>query len=194
MNLFVQKSTTEQLLIEGCRKKHPKAQRELYEKFSGKLFATCLRYIKDETEAEDVLVRGFMKIFEKIDQFHGEGSFEGWIRKIMVNESLQYIRKNKNIYMQVDIENAQYEVNIEAIESQLAADDLLNLICKLPVGYRTIFNLYAIEGYTHQEIADMLQISVNTSKSQLSRARIVIQKELSKISGVELEKQISHEG
>lgn len=193
MNLFVQKSTTEQLLIEGCRKKHPKAQRELYERFSGKLFAICLRYIKDEIEAEDVLVKGFMKVFEKMDQFQGDGSFEGWIRKIMVNESLQYIRKNKNIYMQVDIDNAQYEVNIEAIESQLAADDLLNLIGKLPVGYRTIFNLYAIEGYAHQEIADMLQISANTSKSQLSRARAMIQRELASISEVPLQKELSHE-
>lgn len=193
MNLFVQKSTREQLLIEGCRKKHPKSQRELYEKFSGKMFAVCLRYIKEETEAEDVLVKGFMKIFDKIDQFQGDGSFEGWIRRIMVNESLQYIRRNKNVYMQVDIENARYEVNLEAIESQLAADDLLCLIGKLPVGYRTVFNLYAIEGYSHQEIADMLQISVNTSKSQLSRARNVIQRELTNISGVVLEKQISHE-
>ena len=193
MNLFVQKSTRDELLIEGCRKKHPKAQRELYEKFSGKLYAICVRYVREETEAEDVLVKGFMKIFDKIDQFQGEGSFEGWMRRIMVNESLQYIRQNKNVHMQVDIEKACYEVNIEAIESQLAADDLLELIAKLPVGYRTIFNLYAIEGYSHQEIADMLQISVNTSKSQLSRARIVIQKELSKISGVELEKRMSHE-
>ncbi len=194
MTLFVRKSTGEQLLIEGCRNKHPKSQRDLYEKFSGKLFAVCVRYIKEETEAEDVLVKGFMKIFDKIDQFQGEGSFEGWMRRIMVNESLQYIRQNKNVHMQVDIEKACYEVNIEAIESQLAADDLLSLIGKLPIGYRTIFNLYAIEGYTHQEIADMLQISVNTSKSQLSRARATIQRDLADVSGELLEKQISHEG
>lgn len=193
MNLFVQKSTREQLLIEGCRKKDPKSQRELYEKFSGKMYAVCFRYIKDETEAEDVLVKGFMKLFDKIDQFQGDGSFEGWVRKIMVNESLQYIRQNKNIYMQVDIESAQYQANTDVIESQLAAEDLLCIICKLPIGYRTIFNLFAIEGYSHQEIADMLQISVNTSKSQLSRARGIIQKELANISGVLLEKQISHE-
>lgn len=194
MNLFVQKSTGEDELIEGCKKNHPKSQRDLYERFSGKMYSLCLRYIKEETEAEDVLVAGFMKIFNKIEQYQREGSFEGWIRKIMVNESLQYIRQNKNMYLQVDIENAQYSFNTDAIESQLAAEDLLKMVGRLPMGYRTIFNLYAIEGYSHQEIADMLDISVNTSKSQLSRARALLQKTLSSVSGILKEKEISHEG
>lgn len=194
MNLFVQKSTGEDELIEGCKKNHPKSQRDLYERFSGKMYSLCLRYIKEETEAEDVLVGGFMKIFNKIEQYQREGSFEGWIRKIMVNESLQYIRQNKNMYLQVDIENAQYTFNTDAVESQLAAEDLLKMVGRLPMGYRTIFNLYAIEGYSHQEIADMLDISVNTSKSQLSRARALLQKTLSSVSGILKEKEISHEG
>jgi RNA polymerase sigma factor (sigma-70 family) len=194
MNLFVQKSTRENELIEGCKRKHPKSQRDLYERFSGKMYSLCLRYIKEEAEAEDVLVGGFMKIFNKIEQYQKEGSFEGWIRKIMVNESLQYIRQNKNMYLQVNIENAQYSLNTEAIESQLAAEDLLKMVSQLPMGYRTIFNLYAIEGYSHQEIADMLDISVNTSKSQLSRARALLQKALSNVSGILKEKEISHEG
>lgn len=194
MNLFVQKSTGEDELIEGCKKNHSKSQRDLYERFSGKMYSLCLRYIKEETEAEDVLVAGFMKIFNKIEQYQREGSFEGWIRKIMVNESLQYIRQNKNMYLQVDIENAQYSFNTDAIESQLAAEDLLKMVGRLPMGYRTIFNLYAIEGYSHQEIADMLDISVNTSKSQLSRARALLQKTLSSVSGILKEKEISHEG
>lgn len=194
MNLFVQKSTGEDELIEGCKKNHPKSQRDLYERFSGKMYSLCLRYIKEETEAEDVLVAGFMKIFNKIEQYQREGSFEGWIRKIMVNESLQYIRQNKNMYLQVDIENAQYTFNTDAVESQLAAEDLLKMVGRLPMGYRTIFNLYAIEGYSHQEIADMLDISVNTSKSQLSRARALLQKTLSSVSGILKEKEISHEG
>lgn len=194
MNLFVQKSTGEDELIEGCKKNHPKSQRDLYERFSGKMYSLCLRYIKEETEAEDVLVGGFMKIFNKIEQYQRGGSFEGWIRKIMVNESLQYIRQNKNMYLQVDIENAQYSFNADAVESQLAAEDLLKMVGRLPMGYRTIFNLYAIEGYSHQEIADMLDISVNTSKSQLSRARALLQKTLSSVSGILKEKEISHEG
>lgn len=194
MNLFVQKSTGENLLLEGCKNKHPKFQRDLYEKFSGKMYTLCLRYIKDETEAEDVLVGGFMKVYNNIMQYNGEGSFEGWIRKIMVNEALQYIRKNKSMYLQVAIDNAQYtSSNIEAIESRLAAEDLLKIVSALPVGYRTIFNLYAIEGYSHQEIADMLTISVNTSKSQLSRARALLQKTLSNATGSLTEKEISHE-
>lgn len=195
MDLFVQKFTGEQSLIEGCKKKHPKSQRELYEKFSGKMFALCLRYIKDETEAEDILIKGFMKVFNKIEQYQGEGSLEGWIRKIMINESLQYIRQNKSLFLQVDIEHAQHAINnVEAIESTLAAEDLLNIIQQLPIGYRTIFNLYAIEGYSHQEIADMLNISINTSKSQLSRARTLLQKILSTVAGFLLAKETSHEG
>lgn len=193
MNLLVQKSTGDNILIEGCKKNHPKSQRDLYEKFSGKMYTLCLRYIKDETEAEDVLVGGFMKIFNNIQQYQGEGSFEGWIRRIMVNDSLQYIRKNKSMYLQVDIENAQYSSNTEAIESQLAAEDLLKIVSCLPMGYRTVFNLYAIEGYSHQEIADLLAISVNTSKSQLSRARALLQKTLSNASVNLTEKEISHE-
>lgn len=189
----MRKSTGDNILIEGCKKNHPKSQRDLYEKFSAKMYTLCLRYVKDETEAEDVLVGGFMKIFNNIQQYHGEGSFEGWVRRIMVNESLQYIRKNKSMYLQVDIENAQYSSNTEAIESQLAAEDLLKIVSDLPMGYRTVFNLSAIEGYSHQEIADLLAISVNTSKSQLSRARALLQKTLSSASGSLTEKEISHE-
>ncbi len=195
MKVFVQNYTAEQLLIKGCLKRDPKSQRALYEKFAGKMYAICLRYIKDETAAEDVLVKGFTKIFEKIAQYKGEGSFEGWIRKIMVNESLQYNRKNKNIHLNVHIETAHHVMNFEVIESQIAAEDLLKIIGQLPDGYRTTFNLYAIEGYSHQEIADMLNISVNTSKSQLSRARAMLRKAIMDISAVSSEKNtISHEG
>src|SRR5690606_40823388 len=135
---------------------------------AGKMYALCVRYIKDETAAEDVLINGFTKIFNKIDQYKEEGSFEGWIRRIMVNESLQYIRQNKNLHLRADIETAHHIIDFEGIDSQIAAEDLLKVIGQLPDGYRTVFNLYAIEGYSHQEIANMLNISINTSKSQLS--------------------------
>ena len=142
------------------------------------MLGLCRRYIKDGNEAESVMITGFLKVFDKIDQFSGEGSFEGWIRRIMVNESLLYIRKNKGMYIEVDIEYADLEPNYELASGQLQADDLLKMVNSLPVGYRTVFNMYAIEGYSHKEIADKLQVSENTSKSQLSRARKMLQKQL----------------
>ncbi|PZR38005.1 MAG: RNA polymerase subunit sigma-70 [Azospira oryzae] len=165
-------------LIEGCKRRDQHAQRFLYEHFSGKMFALCCRYVKDKMEAEDVLITAFTKIFERIDQFKNEGSFEGWIRRIVVNESLTYLRKNKSMYLETDIEAADREPDYEALDSQLQADDLLKLIADLPAGYRIVFNMYSIDGYSHKEIADQLGITESTSKSQLSRARVVLQKAL----------------
>lgn len=192
--MLIKNSTDKQLLIKGCIKNDPKSQRLLYDRFAGKMYAICLRYIKDEASAEDVLVKGFTKIFEKIKQYKGDGSFEGWMRRIMVNESLQYIRKNKNMHLTVDIETAHHIMDFEVIESQIAAEDLLKIIGQLPDGYRTTFNLYAIEGYSHQEIAEMLDISINTSKSQLSRARALLRKGIMDLAEGSSEKNtISHE-
>jgi RNA polymerase sigma-70 factor (ECF subfamily) len=165
-------------LIQGCQRQDREAQHALYRMYSAKMHALCCRYVKDRMEAEDVLVTAFTRIFEKIDQFKGEGSFEGWIRRVMVNESLTYLRRNKNMYLETDIEAAAYEPDYHQLENQLEADDLLKMIESLPVGYRTVFNLYSIDGYSHQEIADQLGISENTSKSQLSRARALLQKKL----------------
>ncbi len=165
-------------LIEGCKKHDRHAQRFLYEHFAGKMHALCCRYIKDKMEAEDVLVTSFTKIFDRIGQFKNEGSFEGWIRRIVVNESLSYLRRNKSMYLEMDIEAADREPDYERLESQLEADDLLKLISDLPAGYRIVFNLYAIDGYSHKEIAEQLGITESTSKSQLSRARVALQKAL----------------
>ncbi|MEQ8812429.1 MAG: sigma-70 family RNA polymerase sigma factor, partial [Imperialibacter sp.] len=118
------------------------------------------------------------KVFEKLDSFRFEGSFEGWLRRIMVNESLMYLRRNKSMYVEVEIEKADREPDFSQLSDQLEADDLMAMIQELPVGYRTVFNLYAIEGFSHQEIAEMMQISEGTSKSQLSRARALLQKQL----------------
>ncbi|MFY8035560.1 MAG: RNA polymerase sigma factor [Cyclobacteriaceae bacterium] len=164
--------------IEGCKRQNREAQHALYEFFSGKMYTLCCRYIKDKMEAEDVLVMAFTKIFERIDQYKNEGSFEGWIRKVMVNESLSYLRKNKNMYLETDIEAADREPDYDRIESQMEAEDLMKLIASLPTGYRIVFNLYSVDGFSHQEIADQLGISENTSKSQLSRARALLQKKL----------------
>ena len=176
-------------LIEGCRHNERGAQKALYEQMAGKMFALCCRYVKDRLEAEDVLVTAFTKMFERIDQFKGEGSFEGWVRKIVVNEALSYLRKNKSMYLTTEIEAADREPDFNNMGNQLEAEDLLKLVAALPEGYRIVFNLYAIDGYTHKEIATQLGISENTSKSQLSRARGYLQNKLLEIEKTTQPKQ-----
>lgn len=193
MKFIINKSITEEDLIQACIKQNNKAQRELYEKYSRKMFSVCLRYVKDKSEAEEIMIGGFIKVFDKINQFHYEGSFEGWIRKIMVNEALGYLRKNRNMYLEVTIDHANKEVDAQYMENHLEADDLLKMIQRLPPGYQTVFNLYAIEGYSHKEIAGMLSISENTSKSQLSRARVLLQKYLAESEMIIKEKALNHE-
>jgi len=192
--LQIKRSKTQEELLEACRKGDRKAQSDLYEKYSGLMFSVCRRYINEPEAAEDVLVCGFMKVFTKIDQFKSGGSFEGWIRRIMVNESLSYIRKNKSLYMQVEIEKAEREPDYSQLYDHLEEEDLLKMIARLPAGYRTVFNLYSIEGFSHKEIAEQLGITENTSKSQLSRARAHLQKLLIEAEKYMNDKIISHEG
>jgi RNA polymerase sigma factor (sigma-70 family) len=163
-------------LIEGCRRQDRQAQKHLYDQYASKFYALCCRYIKDKMEAEDVLITAFTKILNRIDQYTGEGNFEGWMRKVVVNDALSYLRKHKNMYLETDISAADYEPDYDKLENQLEAEDLLKMIESLPTGYRIVFNLYAIEGYSHKEIGEQLGISENTSKSQLSRARAALQK------------------
>jgi RNA polymerase sigma factor (sigma-70 family) len=127
-------------------------------------------------EAEDILVTAFMKVFNKIQQFKSEGSFEGWIRRIVVNEALTALRKKSNLYIETDLEQADREPDYDRLSDSLEAEDLLNMIARLPMGYRVVFNMYAIDGYSHKEISEHLGINENTSKSQLSRARTYLQK------------------
>lgn len=166
----------EEELVKGCLKRDRNAQKQLYDAYSGKMYSICFRYVKNSMEAEDVLVTAFTKIFDKIDQFKAEGSFEGWIRRIMVNEALSSIRKNKTMYLETDLEAADRQPDFDHLGDHLEAEDLVNLIQELPPGYRMVFNMYAIDGYSHKEIAEELGISENTSKSQLSRARVFLQK------------------
>lgn len=142
------------------------------------MLGLCRRYVRGELESEDVMIRGFMKVFTKIQLFEGKGSFEGWMKRIMINEALGYIRKNKAMYLETEIEAADKEPDFDTLSTELEANDLLKMISELPSGYRTIFNLYAIEGYSHKEISELLGINENTSKSQLSRARMHLQKKL----------------
>lgn len=130
-------------------------------------------------QAQDVLVTAFTKVFDKISQFKREGSFEGWIRRIVVNEALTFLRQQRAMYVEIDLDVAQQQFDYSQSADHLEAEDLLNLIGGLPPGYRIVFNMYAIDGYSHKEIAEHLGISENTSKSQLSRARVFLQKLIS---------------
>ena len=168
-------------LIDGCRRNNRAAQKALYDRMAGKMMAVCCRYVKDRMEAEDILVTSFTKVFERIDQFKGDGSFEGWVRRIVVNESLSYLRKNKTMYLETDLENADREGSQQALDTDLEAEDLLRMIAELPPGYKMVFNLYAIDGFSHQEIAEQIGITESTSKSQLSRARMHLQAKLQKL-------------
>ena len=189
--LRINKSLTEEELLEGCRKGRSSEQRKLYDRLAPKMLGVCLRYIKDREEAEHVMIGGIVKVFEKLDQFKSEGSFEGWVRRIVVNDCLMYIRKNRNMSLQNEIEEVYDSPNLSVMEDTLDQADLLKMIGELPVGYRTVFNLYAIEGYSHAEISKQLDISENTSKSQLSRARKWLQTKLAEMDK-ELENKITN--
>lgn len=161
---------TEKELIKACKQQDRQAQRELYDRYSPLLFGICRRYVKVREDAEDVLLEAFFKIFSKIDQYTGQGSFEGWMRRITVNEALMFLRKTQLLQTDVELNNLDIS-NAITVEDRLAAKDILKLLDHLPSGYRTVFNLYVVEGYKHREIADMLDISINTSKSQLIMAK-----------------------
>lgn len=169
---------TEEELIKGCLSHDRSAQKRLYDTYSSKMYAICYRYVRDAAEAEDILIIAFTRIFEKINQFKSEGSFEGWIRRIIVNEALTHLRRNRSMYLETDLEQVDREPDYDKLRDHLEEEDLLKMIQDLPTGYRIVFNLYAIEGYSHKEIASQLGISENTSKSQLSRARVYLQKML----------------
>ncbi|MGB3617147.1 MAG: sigma-70 family RNA polymerase sigma factor [Catalinimonas sp.] len=165
----------EAALLSDCRRGVRAAQRRLYEQHAAKMLVVCRRYLRDEYEAEDALLRAFAKVFQNLDRYAATGSFEGWIRRIVVNEALMQVRKQKLMYAHVEAEVLDRTPDENSVDTALEADDLLQLVQRLPTGYRTVFNLYAIEGYSHQEIAEQLDISPGTSKSQLSRARALLQ-------------------
>jgi RNA polymerase sigma-70 factor (ECF subfamily) len=173
---------TEDELITACLKNNPRAQKALFEKYSGKLMGVCLRYATDRDEAQDMLQDGFVKIFQKLDSYTGEGSFGGWVHRLMVNTCLDALRKNKAMGFSVEIEKADFQMDgVEDALSQLRTQDLLRLIQDLPDGYRVVFNMFAIEGYGHAEIAESLGISENTSKSQYRKAKFKLQEALHKL-------------
>ncbi|MBU2938104.1 sigma-70 family RNA polymerase sigma factor [Lacinutrix sp. C3R15] len=159
-------------LIQNCKKNDAKAQRELYQLFSGKLFSLCLKYSRNYAEAEDNLQDAFVTIFNKISQFNNKGSFEGWLKRITINTALQCYR-NKGVFEIVNEEKIE-DVTLEIEDDELSIEYLLKIIQELPDRYRLVFNLYALDGYSHKQIASMLTITTGTSKSNLARARQIL--------------------
>ena len=148
----------------------------MYRLFSAKMYGVCLRYAKDTGDAEDILQEGFLRVFTKINQFEFKGSFEGWMRRIMVNTALEKFRKQDRLYPVEEMKIYESTEFVEETISSITAGDLMRIIQELPPRYRMVFNLFAIEGYSHLEISEMMNISEGTSKSNLSRARVILQK------------------
>ena len=175
MNTERNQIISESDLIRGCLEEDRRMQEELYRRFSPRMFGVCLRYAGNAAEAEDILQEGFIKVYKKLGSYRREGSFEGWIRRIFVNTAIEHFRRKT--YQQPITE--QHENTVEgkflSVLDDLAEKDIMKLIQELSPGYRTVFNLYVVEGYTHKEIGDLLNISEGTSKSQLSRAKVVLQ-------------------
>mmetsp|Transcript_29924 Transcript_29924/g.39789 ORF Transcript_29924/g.39789 Transcript_29924/m.39789 type:complete len:179 (-) Transcript_29924:1108-1644(-) len=175
----------ESALVKKCIKGDTRAQRALFEKFAPKMLGVCMRYAKNTEQAEDVLQDGFVKVFTKLSKYSGNGSLEGWIRRIIVNTALDEIRRNVKFQNNVNVDDVDYKLELNShIVEGLAADDLMSIINGLPDGYRIVFNMFAIEGYSHKEIAMQLNISENTSKSQYSRARAYLKVKLEE-AGIE---------
>lgn len=163
-------------LINDCKKNDTKAQSQLYKLFSSKLFAICLKYSRSHAEAQDNLHDSFLTVFNKISQYNNKGSFEGWIKRITINTVLQRYR-GKGVFNLVNDENIE-DVTLEVDNDDLSLEFLLNIIQELPDRYRLVFNLYVLDGYSHKEIAEMLDVSVGTSKSNLARARMILKEKI----------------
>jgi len=187
--MFSNRSTTlseTKKIIKGCLTGDRRDQELLYRRYAPKLYAVCLQYSGNDEEARDILQEGFIKIFENLSHYKHEGSFEGWMRRITVNTALEKFRSKHNLYRVDDIDAIQ-EPDAEPDNQDYAgleANDLLEIIRELPPKYRMVFNLYAIEGYSHKEISSMVSISEGTSKSNLSRARIILQRRVGSYTGI----------
>jgi RNA polymerase sigma factor (sigma-70 family) len=170
----------EEQLIAGCKAGKSWAQKELFERYASAMMSVCVRYVPDRETARDLLQDGFIKLYTKIDTYSGSGSFAGWVRRIFVTTALEYLRLNDALRQSDSIEEYSDSIrtNDVTILDKLSADDLMDCVAKLPDGYRTVFNLYAIEGYSHTEIAKMLEINESTSRSQFMRARKLLQKKV----------------
>lgn len=173
-------NTNESDLIKGCLDGDRRMQEHLYQRFAGKMYAVCLRYAGKAEDAQDILQDGFVKIFKNLHMYRGDGSFEGWIRRIFVNTAIEHYRRQVNVYSVTESHENLLEANELSAIDNLSMKDLMKMIQELSPGYRTVFNLYVVEGYSHKEIAEMTGISEGTSKSQLARAKGVLQQIIKK--------------
>jgi len=166
----------EELLLEGCKQNDSSVQQELYNKYSPRMLSVCYRYAKTREDAEDMLQEGFIKVFTQIHQFESRGSLEGWILRIMVHTCINHLKKNKRFNESIDLLHAEnIGIREDFIPSTLQAKQVVESIRSLPIGYRTVLNLYAIEGYSHKEISSMLDVEESTSRSQYTRAKSLLE-------------------
>lgn len=172
---------TEEEIIKGCSKNDPKCQKMLFDRYSGKMFAVCIRYTASMEDAEDVLQEGFVRVFNYIQTYKNAGSLEGWIRRVIINVALRHYQKTKTHHEMMQHNNNAELTTMPEVISQLSEQDLLAIINQLPEGYKIVFNLYAIEGYSHLEIGEMLGIQESTSRSQLTKARKILNEKIRKI-------------
>jgi len=173
----------ESALIRRCLKNEPKAQVEFYKRFAPKMYGICIRFAKNKMEADDIMQEGFIKVFLNLNSYRGDGALEGWVRRTIVNTAINYYKRNLKYQNDLEIEKADsLYSNDNGVLDSISVNDLINLVQELPVGYRMVFNLNVIEGYTHKEIAEILNISENTSKSQLSRARQSLQTKVNELN------------
>lgn len=178
------KFLTERELIDGCRRNDRRAQKQLYDLYAPRMLAVCMRYTGSRENAKDVMQEGFLTVFDKIGTYKGQGSFEGWMRRVFANQSLMYIRKNDALKYADEIESVpESGLGLDSGDplGTLNAKELMELISAMPAGFRSVFNLYVLEGYSHQEIAEALGITEGSSRSQLSRGRIWLQERIKKL-------------
>ncbi|MBC7864743.1 MAG: sigma-70 family RNA polymerase sigma factor [Bacteroidia bacterium] len=167
---------TEQAILAGCLQNDSSAQRELYNRYSPRMLSVCYRFALNREDAEDMLQEGFIKVFTQIHTFQNKGSFEGWVRRIIVHTCINFLKKYKKFNENIDLAYAGYlQVKEETVPSLMQAKQVVECIRLLPVGYKTVLNLYAIEGYNHKEISEMLEIEESTSRSQYTRAKVMLE-------------------
>ncbi|MBB3185848.1 RNA polymerase sigma factor [Microbacter margulisiae] len=171
-------------LIQDCQKHLAAAQQQLYECYARKMMGVCMRYVNDYETARDLMHDGFIKVFKHIESFQGEGSFEGWMRRVFITTALEYLRKNDVLRESYDISTSyNLQTEDETIIERISADELRTIIGTLPTGFRTVFNLYVIEGYSHKEIGKLLGITESTSRSQFARAKMILKQKITLLYG-----------